>query len=237
MLRGEIEAGKIPGAVALVARKGQIVYFEAFGVRDKSTGEAMPKDTIFRIYSMTKPITSVAAMMLYEEGAFELKDPVERWIPAFGQPRVWRGGSALKPVTEPLAEPVRVWHLLTHTAGLSYGFQHAHPVDGLYREAGFEWGTPPGLDLAGCCEAWAALPLLFQPGTEWNYSVATDVLGHVVEGLTGSRSTASSTSASSRRSGWSTPAFTWRTSARTAWRRCTCRIRPPAAPPASTRSA
>jgi CubicO group peptidase (beta-lactamase class C family) len=78
-----------------------------------------------------------------------------------------------------------MWHLLTHTAGLTYGFHHAHPVDAMYREAGFEWATPPGLDLAACCEAWARLPLLFQPGSEWNYSVATDVLGRVVEVLSG----------------------------------------------------
>ncbi|MDP9293847.1 MAG: beta-lactamase family protein, partial [Actinomycetota bacterium] len=90
-----------------------------------------------------------------------------------------------KPVTDPVVEPVRMWHLLTHTAGLTYGFHHAHPVDAMYREAGFEWGTPPGLDLAECCEAWARLPLLFQPGSEWNYSVATDVLGRVVEILSG----------------------------------------------------
>jgi CubicO group peptidase (beta-lactamase class C family) len=76
---------------------------------------------------------------------------------------------------------VQIWHLLTHTAGLTYGFHHAHAVDEAYRAAGFEWGTPPGMDLAACCEAWAGLPLAFQPGTEWNYSVATDVLGRVVE--------------------------------------------------------
>jgi CubicO group peptidase (beta-lactamase class C family) len=80
---------------------------------------------------------------------------------------------------------MQIWHLLTHTSGLSYGFLHAHPVDALYRQAGFEWGTPPGLDLAGCVERWASLPLLFQPGTEWNYSVATDVVGRLVEVISG----------------------------------------------------
>ena len=87
--------------------------------------------------------------------------------------------------TRPAIEPIRVWHLLTHTAGLTYGFHYAHPVDALYRAAGFEWGSPPGLDLAGCCERWAELPLLFEPGTEFNYSVATDVLGRLVEVLSG----------------------------------------------------
>jgi CubicO group peptidase (beta-lactamase class C family) len=100
---------------------------------------------------------------------------------------VYQGGSDLKQVTVPATEPVRVWHLLTHTAGLTYGFHRVHPVDALYRAAGFEWGTPPGVDLAGACDIWASLPLLFQPGAEWNYSVATDVLGRVVEVASGQR--------------------------------------------------
>src|SRR3954454_3183275 len=99
---------------------------------------------------MTKPITSVAAMSLYEEGAFELKDPISRWLPEFGEARVFTGGSDLKPVTEPLVEPIRVWHLFTPTSGLTYGFHRAHPVDGMYRAAGHEWSTPPGKDLAAC---------------------------------------------------------------------------------------
>ena len=127
-------------------------------------------DTLFRLASMTKPVTSVAAMMLYEQGAFELKDPVSRFIPAFAHARVLRSGSAANPVTDPVVEPLRIWHLLTHTAGLTYGFHYAHPVDAMYRAAGFEWGSPTGLDLEGCCEAWAGLPLLFQPGREWNYA-------------------------------------------------------------------
>jgi CubicO group peptidase (beta-lactamase class C family) len=137
---------------------------------------------------MTKPITSVAAMMLYEEGAFALTDPVSTFIPSFGDVRVYAGGSDLRPVTVPAIEPVRIWHLLTHTAGLTYGFHRVHPVDALYRAAGFELGSPPaGVDLAQACDQWAALPLLFQPGTEWAYSVATDVLGRVVEVASGQR--------------------------------------------------
>ncbi len=100
----------------------------------------METDTIWRIYSMTKPVTSVAAMMLYEEGAFELTDPVSDFIPSFADVRVYSGGSDIKPVLVPAAEPVRIWHLLTHTAGLTYGFHRVHPVDALYRAAGFEWG-------------------------------------------------------------------------------------------------
>jgi CubicO group peptidase (beta-lactamase class C family) len=112
---------------------------------------------------------------------------VSDFIPAFKDVRVYAGGSDLKYVTVPAVEPVRVWHLLTHTAGLTYGFHRVHPVDALYRAAGFEWGSPPGTDLARACELWAGLPLLFQPGTEWNYSVATDVLGRVVEVASGQR--------------------------------------------------
>jgi CubicO group peptidase (beta-lactamase class C family) len=134
---------------------------------------------------MTKPITSVAAMMLWEEGLFELKDEVARFIPEFADARVYAGGSSFNPRTVPAVEPVRVWHLLTHTAGLTYGWHNAHAVDAMYRANGFDWGTPRGLDLAACCAAWARLPLLFQPGSEWNYSVATDVLGRVVEVLAG----------------------------------------------------
>src|SRR5947208_9292004 len=154
-----IDDGRLPGWLALVSRGGNVVHLATSGQRDMEAGLPVQLDTIFRVYSMTKPVTSVAAMMLYEEGAFELKDPVRRFIPAFADVRVYRGGSALKPMTEPAMEPVRIWHLLTHTAGLTYGFHHAHPVDAMYRAAGFEWGSPPGADLAACCDLWAGQPL------------------------------------------------------------------------------
>jgi CubicO group peptidase (beta-lactamase class C family) len=185
LLTQYVDDGRLPGWLVLVARGGRIAHLGTGGWADVEAGRPVEGDTLFRIYSMTKPITSVAAMLLYEEGAFELKDPVSRFIPAFRDMRVYRSGSALNPATEPAGEPVRIWHLLTHTAGLTYGFHHAHPVDAMYRRAGFEWGTPPGADLAACCDAWAELPLVFQPGTEWNYSVATDVLGRVVEVASG----------------------------------------------------
>jgi CubicO group peptidase (beta-lactamase class C family) len=180
-----VDDGKLPGFQLAVARDGKVVHVAQAGRRDIENDQPVTEDTLWRIYSMTKPITSVAAMLLWEEGAFELKDPVANFIPSFGDMRVWRGGSPLKPVTVPATEPIRLWHLLTHTAGLTYGFHYAHPLDAIYRERGFEWGSPPGLDLAGCCDAWAALPLLFEPGSEWNYSVATDVLGRVVEVASG----------------------------------------------------
>ncbi|EAU65159.1 beta-lactamase [Stigmatella aurantiaca DW4/3-1] len=134
---------------------------------------------------MTKPITSVAAMMLWEEGAFELSDPVSRWLPEFAAPRVYTGGTAAKPVTVPATEPIRVWHLLTHTAGLTYAFHRVHVTDELHRLRGFEFGVPEGFDLAACVRAWAEIPLTFQPGAEWNYSVATDVLGRLIEVISG----------------------------------------------------
>lgn len=180
-----VDEGYLPGWLVLVSRHGRIAHLSTYGERDVEASAPVEIDTLFRIYSMTKPITSVAAMMLYEEGAFELKDPVSRFLPAYGDVRVYRSGSALNPVTTPASEPMRIWHLLTHTAGLTYGFHHATPIDAMYRAAGFEWGTPPGVDLAEACDRWATLPLLFQPGAEWNYSVATDVLGRVIEVASG----------------------------------------------------
>jgi CubicO group peptidase (beta-lactamase class C family) len=180
-----VDDGRLVGWSLVITRRGRIAHVATCGNRDREAGQPVELDTLWRIYSMTKPITSVAAMMLYEEGAFELKDPVSRFIPSFGDLRVYRSGSALTAVTEPALEPVRVWHLLTHTAGLTYGFHYVHPVDAMYRAAGYEWGGPANVDLAGSCDAWASFPLLFQPGTEWNYSVASDVLGRVVEVASG----------------------------------------------------
>jgi len=180
-----VDDGRLPGWLLTISRRGQLAYVSSYGLRDVEAGLPVETDTLWRIYSMTKPVTSVAAMMLHEEGAFELTDPVSNFIPSFAGVRVQTGGSDLKPVTGPATEPVRIWHLLTHTAGLTYGFHRANPVDAQYRAAGFELANPPGLDLAQCCDLWAGLPLVFQPGTEWNYSVATDVLGRVVEVASG----------------------------------------------------
>ena len=180
-----VDDGRLPGWLVLVSRHGRIVHTSTYGWRDVEAGLPVEPDTLFRIHSMTKPVTSVAAMMLYEEGAFELSDPVSHFVPAFADMRVYLGGPAAKPVTVPAASPVTIQHLLTHTSGLTYGFHRVHVVDELYRDAGFEWATPPGKDLAACCDVWASLPLLFQPGAEWNYSVASDVLGRVVEVASG----------------------------------------------------
>jgi CubicO group peptidase (beta-lactamase class C family) len=178
--------GKLPGWSLLVARHGQVVHLGRGGNRDVEAGLPVEPDTIFRIYSMTKPIVSVATMMLFEQGAFQLTDPIAGFIPSFADTRVYAGGSDLKQVTVAAVEPIRIWHLLTHTSGLTYGFHRVHPVDALYRAAGYEWTLgPPGADLAATVDTFAAMPLLFQPGTEWNYSVSTDVLGRLIEVVTG----------------------------------------------------
>ncbi len=183
--RTYVDDGRLTGWLIAVARQGKVAHLTAYGERDREAAAPVEADTVWRLASMTKPITSVAAMMLYEEGAFELKDPISKWLPYFEDMQVYRSGSSARPDLRPAIEPVRVWHLLTHTSGLTYGFHYAHPVDAMYRSAGFEWGHPPGVDLAGCCELWAAQPLVFEPGSEWNYGVSTDVLGRLVEVVSG----------------------------------------------------
>jgi CubicO group peptidase (beta-lactamase class C family) len=180
-----VDDGQLPGFLVTVARHGRLVHVGRHGLRDVENGLPVEDDTRWRIFSMTKPVTSVAAMMLYEEGAFELNDPIANWLPEFAETRVYVAGSPMKPVTVPQTEPIRVWHLLTHMSGLTYGFHHAHPVDGMYRAMGHEWGTPPGADSAEVCRQWASVPLVFQPGSGWNYGVSTDVLGRLVEVLSG----------------------------------------------------
>jgi len=183
--RQYVDDGRLPGWLVAVSRRGQVAYLDTYGRRDLEADLPVEADTVFRLYSMTKPVTTVAAMMLYEEGHFKLTDEVASFIPAFSGQRVYRSGSAQNARTEPVRDPMRIWHLMTHTAGLTYGFLHAHPVDAMYRTAGFEWGSPPDHDLEASVNAWAAQPLLFQPGAEWNYSVATDVLGRLVEVISG----------------------------------------------------
>ncbi|GAA0934065.1 serine hydrolase domain-containing protein [Pseudonocardia zijingensis] len=185
--RRYVDDGKLAGWTVAVARRGRVALHAHHGLADVEADRPVGDDTIWRIYSMTKPITSVAVLMLYERGLLELTDPVSRYLPAFADLRVYRSGSAANPGTAPASEPMRIWHLLTHTSGLTYGWHHAHAVDEVYRAKGFEFGAPRGMDLAAACDAWAGLPLLFEPGTEWNYSVATDVLGRIVEVVSGQR--------------------------------------------------
>ena len=127
--RRYVDDGRLPGWLAVVSRHGQVAHIASAGHRDIDSGAPITSDTLYRIYSMTKPITSVAAMMLYEEGTFELKDSVRRYLPSFRDTPVYKGGSAGAPQLVPQLEPMRIWQLFTHTAGLSYGFHHAHPVE------------------------------------------------------------------------------------------------------------
>lgn len=180
-----VDDGLLAGLTVAVTRRGRVVHLAHHGLRDLDAGLPVTDDTIWRIFSMTKPITSVATMMLYEQGALELTDPVARFIPSFADVRVYRAGPAPAPSTVAATEPMRVWHLLTHTSGLTYGFHHAHPVDEMYRRRGFDFSGPPGVGLAEACDLIADLPLLFEPGSEWNYGVSTDVLGRVVEVASG----------------------------------------------------
>jgi CubicO group peptidase (beta-lactamase class C family) len=179
-----VESGQQKGSLIAISRGGKLAHVSMRGHRDAAAGLPVEADTIWRMYSMTKPITSVAAMMLYEEGKLSLFDPVAKFIPAFEHVRVYRNGSAAAMVSAPAANPMLVWHLLTHTSGLTYDFFFTHPVDEMYRKAGFGVGAADAT-LAEACDRWAAIPLLFEPGTAWNYSVSTDVLGRVVEVASG----------------------------------------------------
>jgi CubicO group peptidase (beta-lactamase class C family) len=172
---------KIAGAVTLLARRRQIVHFEAGGLMDRENDRPMQLDTLFRIYSMTKPITCVALMTLYEQGCFQLWDPVAKFIPPFGELQVCtdRQGSELTLVD--LQRPVTVRDLLTHTSGLTYHFLEYGPVEEMYRETKV-WSQKPLVEFV---DDLAQLPLAFQPGTAWRYSYGHDVVARLVEIISG----------------------------------------------------
>jgi CubicO group peptidase (beta-lactamase class C family) len=184
--RDEIANGKIPGAVLLIQQHGKPVYHEFFGVRDIATGLPMTDDTIFRLYSMSKPITNVAAMMLVDEGRLSLDDPVARYIPSFAETKVGvqkitdNGEKVLELV--PVRRPITIQDLMTQTSGIVYGFYGDGMVRGLYRDAKIYDGD---FDNAEFAERIARLPLAVQPGTLWDYGHSTDVLGRVIEIVSG----------------------------------------------------
>ncbi|CAL9377562.1 serine hydrolase domain-containing protein [Streptomyces sp. enrichment culture] len=180
-----VDEGRLPGFLVAVARGGRVAHLTAYGARDVAAGLPVESDTLWRIYSMTKPVTSVGALMLVEEDRLSLDDPVGRHLPAFAEPRVYEGGSGDDVLTRPADGPLLVRHLMTHTAGLTFGFYHAHPVDALYRAAGLESSVVPGASLAETVDLYARLPLQFDPGTQWNYSVASNVLGRIIEVVSG----------------------------------------------------
>jgi len=185
-IRNEIATGKIPGAILLLQQHGKPVYYENFGVRDVATQLSMSADTIFRLYSMSKPITSVMAMMLVEEGKLSLDDPVSKYIPAFAQMKVGvekkAGDGNETLVLEPLARPVTIKDLLRHTSGLPYGYHGGGMVRELYAEANLFQSNLGNADFVAKV---ATLPLAEQPGTAWDYGFSTDVLGRVVEVVSG----------------------------------------------------
>lgn len=181
-MQSYVNEQKLAGISSLIARHGKIVHFEHVGHADIAAGTPISEQTIFRIYSMTKPITSVAVLMLFEEGRFQLSDPVANYLPEFKDCRVLEeNGTLLQPV-----QPMTIRHLLTHTAGLSYGFDENFQIDRLYQQ--HVWGAMenrPDVTLAEWIGNIAQMPLAFQPGTRFRYSVATDVLGYLVEVVSG----------------------------------------------------
>ena len=184
-----LESGKLAGVVTLVARRGEIAHFSALGEMDAERGKPMATDTIVRIYSMSKPITSVALMTLYEEGYFQLDQPVQDFIPAWSDLGVWRMGAHPNWVTTAPERPMTVRDLLSHQAGLTYSFQFRHPVDAAYRELASlnraEDLALPDQTLSEAAAKLVQVPLLFSPGTSWNYSVVTDICGYLVELISG----------------------------------------------------
>ncbi|MEQ8484942.1 MAG: serine hydrolase domain-containing protein [Pseudomonadales bacterium] len=177
-----VDEGKLPGYLCLISRRGEEALFGAHGLMDVARQRAIARDTVFRIYSMTKPVTSVALMMLYERGLFQLDDPVARYIPQWRKLKVFAGGDAESYDVRDPDRPMTVKDLLTHTSGLTYGFLHAHPVDAMYRAAGIGGLGRQGT-LQSMVDDLAELPLQFSPGARWNYSVSTDVAGYLVQRL------------------------------------------------------
>jgi CubicO group peptidase (beta-lactamase class C family) len=181
VMRGEIERGRVPGAVALIARRGRLGFFDSFGQRDAASGAPMRTDAIFRIYSMTKPITSVAAMMLWEEGRFLLGDPVAKYLPELSdlEVAVERGGEIER---VPVERDLTIQDLLRHTSGLTYEFRGSGPVHKMYMSAKVYSRAQNSADQVATL---GRLPLLHQPGTRWEYGRSTDVVGRLVEVLSG----------------------------------------------------
>jgi CubicO group peptidase (beta-lactamase class C family) len=180
-----VEERKLAGIVTLIARRGEVVHFDQVGMADIEAGTPMAADTLFRIYSMTKPITSVAALMLFEEARVRLTDPVAQYIPAFSDVKVLDHAAGTGAQLVAPTRPITIRDLFTHTAGLSYGFDQNH-IDALYRK--HVWGAQeanPATTLEELVLAVARQPLVFQPGTRFRYSVATDVLGYLVQVIAG----------------------------------------------------
>jgi CubicO group peptidase (beta-lactamase class C family) len=186
-MKGWVDAGKLPGMTVAVMRRGELAFAETCGNADVERNKPMRPDTIVRIYSMTKPLTSVAIMMLYEQGRFQLDDPISKFIPGFANQRVFTGGSRGKIDTAPAERDINFRDLLTHTSGLTYGMMESNAVDAIYRaKDGVDFQTAD-TSLKQVVEKAATIPLIAQPGKAWNYSISTDVLGYLVEVISGQR--------------------------------------------------
>lgn len=177
-----VEDRKVAGLSTMVYRRGEVAHFETYGDRDLQSGAAMTPETLFRIYSMTKPITTVAALMLYEEGHFHLDDPVADYLPAFEDVQVYDTTASGRPTRVPSQRPMTIHDLMTHTSGLTYGVFGDTPVDSMYQDVGV---LDEDRSLKAAVDTLGTLPLLHQPGETWHYSVSTDVLGRLVEVVSG----------------------------------------------------
>jgi len=182
--RKYVDTGRMPGTLSLVWRRGEIAHLGVTGMADIARGKKMAEDTIFRIYSMTKPVTSVATMMLVEQGLIALDDPVHRFIPSWKDLGVYNGGFMETFRTKRCERPMQVIDLLRHTSGLTYGFQQSTNVDAAYRKVKIGEIEKHGT-LEEMVEKLGSLPLEFSPGTAWNYSVSTDILGYIVGKVAG----------------------------------------------------
>lgn len=176
-----VDSGRLAGCLTAIMRKGELVYLDQVGLADRESGKPVREDTVFRIHSMTKPIVTAAAMTYFEEGRFQLDDPVSRFLPEFADTPVWVEGKGSSMQTEPQRDPMKIWHLMTHTAGLVYGARNDTPVGAMCRENGIDFSRRNDGDLAETVRRLAEIPLRWQPGTRWEYSVATDVLGRLTE--------------------------------------------------------
>src|ERR1700693_510301 len=179
-----VDAGRIPGALTLLYRRGEIAHLRALGLADVERRAPMREDTIFRIYSMTKPITTVAFMMLVEQGLVALDEPVHKYIPEWKNLGVFQAGTAPAFLTRPPSRPMLIVDLLRHTSGLTYGFQQRSNVDAAYREMKIGEVVKAGT-LQSMIDELAKIPLEFSPGDAWNYSVSTDVIGYLIGKISG----------------------------------------------------
>lgn len=183
-MRRQIESGRLPGIEVIITRRGGVAFHHCEGMADIARERPATPETLYRLYSMNKSLASAAAMMLYEEGCFQLDDPISRFIPEFSEQRVWSGGGFGSMQSEPALRDITFHHLLTHTSGLTYGFMQANPVDAMYREQRIDQ-LGIEMTLAQFAAKVAKLPLVAQPGTRWNYSVSTDVLCRLIEVISG----------------------------------------------------